>query len=108
MQECVHSRPAALNLRAPHRRPGTAPTAFAFVLALRGDSCLDARRVCVQGFLWGINSFDQWGVELGKVLAKACRASIDGSRKGTAATAEQLRGAGFTSATAKLMERFLA
>lgn len=23
----------------------------------------------VQGFVWGINSFDQWGVELGKVLA---------------------------------------
>ena len=22
-----------------------------------------------QGFIWGINSFDQWGVELGKVLA---------------------------------------
>ncbi|GIX64952.1 glucose-6-phosphate isomerase [Babesia caballi] len=26
-------------------------------------------RVAVQGFLWGINSFDQMGVELGKVLA---------------------------------------
>ncbi len=25
-------------------------------------------RTCVQGFLWGINSFDQWGVELGKNL----------------------------------------
>jgi glucose-6-phosphate isomerase len=24
----------------------------------------------VSGRLWGINSFDQWGVELGKVLAK--------------------------------------
>ena len=23
-----------------------------------------------QGTIWGINSFDQWGVELGKVLAK--------------------------------------
>ena len=23
------------------------------------------------GSLWGINSFDQWGVELGKVLAQA-------------------------------------
>ena len=22
-----------------------------------------------QGAIWGINSFDQWGVELGKVLA---------------------------------------
>lgn len=27
-------------------------------------------KVFVQGALWGINSFDQWGVELGKVLAK--------------------------------------
>jgi glucose-6-phosphate isomerase len=24
----------------------------------------------VQGVVWGVNSFDQWGVELGKVLAK--------------------------------------
>jgi glucose-6-phosphate isomerase len=28
-------------------------------------------KVAVQGFLWGINSFDQWGVELGKILAKS-------------------------------------
>jgi len=27
-------------------------------------------KVFTQGVLWGINSFDQWGVELGKVLAK--------------------------------------
>ena len=26
-------------------------------------------RVFVQGVIWGIDSFDQWGVELGKVLA---------------------------------------
>lgn len=31
-------------------------------------------RVAVQGFVWGINSFDQWGVELGKVLATKVRA----------------------------------
>jgi len=24
-------------------------------------------RIAVEGFIWGINSFDQWGVELGKV-----------------------------------------
>ncbi|GBE59931.1 glucose-6-phosphate isomerase [Babesia ovata] len=30
-------------------------------------------RVAVQGFLWGINSFDQMGVELGKVLASDIR-----------------------------------
>ena len=28
------------------------------------------RSVFTQGAIWGINSFDQWGVELGKVLAK--------------------------------------
>ena len=27
-------------------------------------------KVFVQGFIWGINSFDQWGVELGKKLTK--------------------------------------
>ena len=26
--------------------------------------------VFTQGAIWGINSFDQWGVELGKMLAK--------------------------------------
>ena len=28
-------------------------------------------KVFVQGVIWGINSFDQWGVELGKELGKA-------------------------------------
>ncbi|MGE3333732.1 MAG: glucose-6-phosphate isomerase [Rhodospirillaceae bacterium] len=28
-------------------------------------------KVFVQGLIWGINSFDQWGVELGKELAKS-------------------------------------
>ena len=37
-------------------------------------------KVFVQGVIWGINSFDQWGVELGKVLAKriAPELSADG------------------------------
>jgi glucose-6-phosphate isomerase len=33
-------------------------------------------RVAVQGFIWGINSFDQWGVELGKVLAVRVRGTL--------------------------------
>jgi glucose-6-phosphate isomerase len=33
----------------------------------------------VQGIIWGINSFDQWGVELGKVLAKAIQGELNGS-----------------------------
>ena len=34
----------------------------------------------LQGFVWGINSFDQWGVELGKALAKNVRSNISASR----------------------------
>jgi hypothetical protein len=37
-------------------------------------------RVATQGFVWGINSFDQWGVELGKVLAKQVRTTMNAAR----------------------------
>ena len=30
---------------------------------------LEEHKIFVQGVIWGINSFDQWGVELGKELA---------------------------------------
>jgi glucose-6-phosphate isomerase len=33
-------------------------------------------KIFVQGILWEINSFDQWGVELGKQLAKDIRAEL--------------------------------
>jgi glucose-6-phosphate isomerase len=33
-------------------------------------------RVFVSGAIWGINSFDQFGVELGKVLAKDVEARL--------------------------------
>jgi len=36
-------------------------------------------KVFVQGIIWEINSFDQWGVELGKQLAKAIFPEIQGS-----------------------------
>jgi hypothetical protein len=45
-------------------------------------------RVCVQGFIWGINSFDQWGVELGKVLALKIRTHIRDARAAAALTGE--------------------
>jgi glucose-6-phosphate isomerase len=32
----------------------------------------------VQGVIWDVNSFDQWGVELGKVLAKNIHAELTG------------------------------
>ena len=44
---------------------------------------LQEHRVFVSGAVWGINSFDQWGVELGKVLAKDVEARlISGNPRG--------------------------
>ena len=36
-------------------------------------------KVLTQGVIWNINSFDQWGVELGKVLAKRIEPELSGS-----------------------------
>jgi glucose-6-phosphate isomerase len=35
-------------------------------------------KIFVQGAIWGINSFDQWGVELGKTLAMELLPMVDG------------------------------
>jgi glucose-6-phosphate isomerase len=62
---------------APHRvMPGNRPTnvLLAEVLTPRLLGALVAlyeHSVFTQGAIWGIDSFDQWGVELGKVLAAA-------------------------------------
>lgn len=36
-------------------------------------------KIFVQGIMWDINSFDQWGVELGKQLAKKIEPELEGS-----------------------------
>ena len=53
-------------------------------------------RVAVQGWVWGINSFDQWGVQLGKVLAKEVG-------KGLVAKSTQ----GFNASTAALVAAYM-
>ena len=55
--------------------PGNRPSSFFLLDELTPTSlgaliALQEHRVFVSGAIWGINSFDQWGVELGKVLAK--------------------------------------
>ncbi|HKB35331.1 MAG TPA: glucose-6-phosphate isomerase, partial [Gemmataceae bacterium] len=40
-------------------------------------------KIFTQGVIWNINSFDQWGVELGKQLAKAILPELKGSEKVT-------------------------
>ena len=37
--------------------------------------------VFVQGVIWNIDSFDQWGVELGKALAKRTAAEITSAKE---------------------------
>jgi glucose-6-phosphate isomerase len=62
---------------APHRvMPGNRPTnvLLAEILTPRLLGALTAlyeHSVFVQGVIWDIDSFDQWGVELGKVMAAA-------------------------------------
>lgn len=46
-------------------------------------------KVFVQGLIWGVNSFDQWGVELGKELAKSLMPAL--LEKGPAAAEGVLR-----------------
>ncbi|KAJ0025270.1 hypothetical protein Pint_08940 [Pistacia integerrima] len=58
-------------------------------------------RIAVEGFIWGINSFDQWGVELGKSLATQVRKQLHASRtKG-----EPVEGFNFSTKT--LLTRYL-
>ena len=75
----------------PGNRPSTLILLDALTPATLGALiALQEHRVFVSGSLWGINSFDQWGVELGKVLAKDLEtrwdsgdlAGLDGSTAG--------------------------
>lgn len=61
---------------ASHRTfPGNRPSTTILAPELTPETlgqliALYEHKIFVQGAIWGINSFDQWGVELGKVLAK--------------------------------------
>jgi glucose-6-phosphate isomerase len=66
---------AALERLVPHKVfPGNRPTNTILLPAVTPRSlgaliALYEHKVFVQGALWNVNSFDQWGVELGKQLA---------------------------------------
>ena len=78
----------AVNAIVPHKVfEGNRPSSL-----LLFDGALDAfktgqilslfeHRTVVQGFVWNIGSFDQWGVELGKVLGKRIRTQIDEAKQ---------------------------
>ncbi len=86
-----------------HRNfPGNRPSTFLLLDELTPTSlgaliALHEHRVFVSGSVWGINSFDQWGVELGKVLAKDVQARLASGNT-----------AGLDGSTAGLMGRLRA
>jgi glucose-6-phosphate isomerase len=88
--------------QVPHRTfPGNRPTTTILATELTPSVlgqliALYEHKVFVQGAIWGINSFDQWGVELGKVLAKNLEPRLTG-----AADTGDLDGS-----TATLVERY--
>jgi glucose-6-phosphate isomerase len=64
----------------PGNRPTTVVLGMALSPAVLGQLvALYEHKVFVQGAVWGINSFDQWGVELGKVLALRIAPTLTGA-----------------------------
>jgi len=69
----------------PHRVfPGNRPSNFLLYRTLDPYTlgmliALYEHKVFVQGVIWDINSFDQWGVELGKALAKVILPELTGT-----------------------------
>ncbi|MGW7515576.1 glucose-6-phosphate isomerase [Streptomyces sp. NPDC054796] len=93
--------------QVPHRTfPGNRPTTTILAEELTPSVlgqlvALYEHKVFVQGAIWNIDSFDQWGVELGKVLAKriepaltegAAVEGLDASTAGLVARYRELRG----------------
>jgi glucose-6-phosphate isomerase len=74
--------PDQITALLPHRSfPGNRPSNTILMDALTPHTlgaliALYEHKVFVQGVIWGINSFDQWGVELGKVLAQNIAAEL--------------------------------
>jgi glucose-6-phosphate isomerase len=71
----------------PHRvMPGNRPTNVILAekltpYVLGALVALYEHSVFTQGTIWDIDSFDQWGVELGKVLATAIAPELEGDRE---------------------------
>ena len=80
---------ARIDTLAPQRTfPGDRPSAFILLERLDPERlgallALYEHKVFVEGVLWEINSFDQWGVELGKTLATRVLGELKGGPTGS-------------------------
>ncbi len=76
--------PAAIDVLAPQRTfPGGRPSTLIVMdrltpQALGALIALYEHKTLVEGAVWGINSFDQWGVELGKAMATRILPALEG------------------------------
>jgi glucose-6-phosphate isomerase len=76
---------AAAEILARHKSiPGNKPSNLLFVNSITPRSlgallALYEHKIFVQGGIWNINSFDQWGVELGKQLLPRILADLTGA-----------------------------
>lgn len=104
-EECLADLPEDMAERetiAAHKvMPGDKPSNMLVCDALTPFNlgalvALYEHKVFVQGVIWGLNSFDQWGVELGKVLGDRVLDGIHG----------ELEISQFDSSTADLIKRF--
>jgi glucose-6-phosphate isomerase len=83
-----------LNLREKHKKDlapfkiflGDKPTNTILIEQLNPENlgaliALYEHKIFVQGVIWNINSYDQWGVELGKQLASKVLNDIEGKER---------------------------
>lgn len=78
---------AAAELAGHMQMPGARGSTTILLDALSPEAvgallALYEHRTFAAGVLWGVNPFDQWGVELGKVLAEQLESAISGSEPG--------------------------
>lgn len=75
--------PQEIETQIPQRTfPGNRPSNTILMNVLRPETlgalmALYEHKTFVQGVIWNINSFDQWGVELGKVLAQTIQKELE-------------------------------
>jgi len=80
--------PEDVDRLAPHKvHPGNRPSNLILFRDLAPGSlgaliALYEHKVFVQSVIWGVNPFDQWGVELGKVMATEFSAALADARVG--------------------------
>jgi glucose-6-phosphate isomerase len=105
--EEVRAEGVSAELVAHRTFPGNRPSNTLLLESLGPQAlgrliALYEHKVFVQGTIWNVNSFDQWGVELGKVLAKRIASEVtseaqpklahDGSTNGLISRYRKLRG----------------